>query len=1102
MTTLDELLARSRAPGTFVEQRTFTLARDKAIEKMREFALRWPDRACLEVVQAANFAGARFLAVDATRGQLVIAWVGGRPFTPTQIENLFDHLFINQTDPERRHVFQLAVGINGLLQQRPVSIRIESGDGTAEGSIRFEMTGTEEAKVGRTDQPMQGTYVYVQHRLSMLHRLRSHEKGAEAEIVEINCGQSPAPILVNGGSPIGLCSRIGLTVFGVDKQRRFDFGDVRGSLAVGPDTLTIVIGGVQVVRREIFGGRIGGILSTERLRKTADMSDIVEDAAWARLLHQLVPVAKQLLGSSWSPQNLPPIPDEIAESTEGGGPAEPRMEPLPDTLKQLRPRGPLTKEQLLDPQAHPPEHPIFFIEEPTVPMIAACDPLDFPYRVLTMTQGQAATLAEHLPQLARLTQSQDVTFVKHALERDVVISTHRVDPGLVSSALGITADRDACRLEIRLHLSGHEPAWDAVPQGSGTPMLVRHKDKTLSCHRLLPELPHVSLVLTFPSKVEHHRPALDSLPNLGPLVAAEVIGAIPESFDPRASRLVRTLLHSFARPSFLRGEDGVATLRIHLPTTWESRRDSLLSAPLAEAEDGDLTLKDLVELQGNPQVRRLRDPEQEVELAPLEERFGHGHLRPAGPRRPPLAIVGRTGDVWSSRALDGLSSATELIFVDGLSTPETPPTGWRALPLDAPFLAHWVHHDEHPRDRSGGLRLLAAEIDKMQHTGKNLTEPRARQRADLFEVASLHLARLLEQPGLATLRDGAGRSIAIQQLLSGKEARVNARGGLHTHEPGVVDLTLDGLHALDALVKAMGHEQQVTLLVDDDPTVWARPETQSWLVREPLNAPGLSGWLGLRLPFDPTPSVLVEGLSHDEVLTPTTTDIPCAGVVQVERGTSLTPGMLQQIRLGALRLYELLLPWLQVDASGDPQAAAAQDYLGRYLAGRIYRNPHEPFAGLTHTIAHRLRLPEPHQAWTVERWRDADPDSRPRLPEVWTAELAPRSMREPIDPDEGLSDLIIRPINEQYELLTGHSLSIVLKVWAGRYLRVQFNPINQPELLVPRHLMEEPDVIKRVPLAIYRLQLVIVQELRSNLIRDRTFDPGALAVAIAAASSI
>ena len=129
MSQLDDLLARSRSPGKFVERRRFTLSREKAIEKQREFALRHPRQYVLELVQAAVFAGATYIAIDTRPHTMLVAWVGGKPLGGKQVENLLDYLFADRGDPEIRHLVQLAVGVNAILQRRPRTLRIESGDG-------------------------------------------------------------------------------------------------------------------------------------------------------------------------------------------------------------------------------------------------------------------------------------------------------------------------------------------------------------------------------------------------------------------------------------------------------------------------------------------------------------------------------------------------------------------------------------------------------------------------------------------------------------------------------------------------------------------------------------------------------------------------------------------------------------------------------------------------------------------------------------------------------------------------------------------------------------------------------------------------------------
>lgn len=1104
MTTLDELLARSRSPGTFVEQRTFTLARDKAVEKMREFALRWPEAACLEIVQAANLGRARFLAVDTTSRQLVVAWVGGHAYTEAELENLFDHLFIDQADLSRRHLFQLAVGINGLLQTRPAALRVESGDGTPEGTFRLEIDTNQQIKVGRTGHPMEGTYVYMQRRLGLNTLFRPGAHGPELSLIETRCKTSPAPLLVNGGSPIGLCSRTGYVAFGAKTQARFDLGVAKGTLTPDFPSAVMVIGGVIVCEQQVLDGEFGGIIADNRLRKTADMSSIVEDRNWIRLQHELLPTARRVRGKDWRPTNLPPLPDDEPPASQESAPRGPEPEPLPDVLFQVSPRSPIDRDRLLDPLVHGPQEPLFFVEEANDRMIEACDPLKFPYRVLTLSRGQAVTLAETFPQLARLTQPQDVTFVQQALERGNEVSVHRIDDERVCKALGIGQNSATYRLEIRLHLRGHEPRWDTRSSQPGTPLLVCGPERSILCASLVPPLPHISLVLHVPPEVGSGVGFSSFLPKLWPLVREEILGVLKGGLDDEehGGRLVRNLLHTFARPSFERTDSGSVVLQLQLPTAWGASRQRLLDTPLLDTTRGPLSLSGLAALQGTEEVRDLASAEDEAVVAPLETRLGHGHLRAPGPRRSPMLIVGRTGSSWNARDLASLGSATELIFVDELVRSDPPPEGWRAEPTPAPFLAHWVHESERSTDRSGGFNLLSEEIDQHLHAGQEQARGAEHRRLDILQTAALHLARLTGQPGRISLIDQAGRRRTPSDFLKGTGLRIQARGGLATREPGIISLTLAELQALEQLLASMGHEAPLPLLSDDSPDVWAAPDEQVWLIREPVQVPGLDGWIGLQFPFDPTPSVLLETPSRTEVLTPTTTEVPCAGVVKTAIDGELHPTMLQPLRLAALRLYKRLLPLLDPESDADPEhREAARDYLGRYLAARLVLRPHEQLSGLAHSFAHRVRLPEPNQAWTVQRWAEADPASRPPLPDSWTQGLPPRAERAPLDVDERITASATRALNEQLTMIRGRATQIDLVPSRATRLQAMSNSNDRVTVMIDESDPDLRDMIQGDELGRLRVQLRVIEHLRQlGVLGIDKLDCGALALAVSTAS--
>ena len=218
MSELDALLARSRSPGSFVARKRFSLARHKAIEKMREFSLRHPQQYILELIQAAVFGGATWIAVDARKDSVLVGWVGGTQLLPEQLENLFDYLFIDQTDLDRRHLMQLAVGLNAIYQRDPGTVRIESGDGSPSGTVRMDMGRDGAIAVGAPEASLGGTYVHVTFRSSWLQRFFQTSRRSESLLVEERCLYTPIPILLNGTAPFGYRASTRIPLFGVTQM--------------------------------------------------------------------------------------------------------------------------------------------------------------------------------------------------------------------------------------------------------------------------------------------------------------------------------------------------------------------------------------------------------------------------------------------------------------------------------------------------------------------------------------------------------------------------------------------------------------------------------------------------------------------------------------------------------------------------------------------------------------------------------------------------------------------------------------------------------------------------------------------------------------------
>jgi len=516
MSGLDAILARSRDPGVFVERREFTLSREKALEKLREFSLRHPSQYVLELIQAAVFAGASYIAVDISEDRLLVAWVGGRPCQAPELEQLFDYLFADRAAPETRHLVQLAIGLNAALQRRPRLIRIESGDGDPQGAVRLDLDKRGEGSLGRSADALAGTYVAVEYARSWFARFSGQEFQPEEALIESRCPYLPVPLLLNGRAPFGYRAQRRVDDFGSQRQLRFDEGGRRGVLALEDKPAAfeqeralrpergfhMVVGGVWITTLKLpqlgslpdgeGGARpLRGVLCDDRLRKSADQSDIVQDERFLELLHAVQPLATRLIrtcptGSKYRPPALPPLrasPASAPDADEGAAP-----ELLPPRISQLAPRRQCDLAAL---RALPAELPVFWVDhDEQQELSVAGDPGRFPYPVLVLTPGQVETLARKAPQLAlgRLRTPADVDFVRGALERRRPMRQ-------------VTRPVAGGSLNLHLHLAGGVP--DPLQGGESCPSLALVADGRSAWYGHLDlRLPGVSAALQLDEEPE------------------------------------------------------------------------------------------------------------------------------------------------------------------------------------------------------------------------------------------------------------------------------------------------------------------------------------------------------------------------------------------------------------------------------------------------------------------------------------------------------------------------------------------------------------------------------------------------------------------------
>ncbi|GEM_PF-870739 len=310
MSGIDQVIARARcaSDADFSERRQFKLARRRAIEKMRRFALADPYFYILELIQAAIAGGADYVDISYADEGVTVSWTGGSPVRAEELAQLFDFLFASKSRMDIAHVRSLALGINALMLFEPETIVVESGDGTEGGTARMVIRhGADEVDVGKTSGTLNGTYL----RASKLDRDKvqaetgregDSQGGREFGTVETRCLAAPVPLMFNGQPVFGWSRQRIPNLFGYNKTLSFDEGDLYGTLGLdspGEPSFQLLTHGVWVQSYQhtlVPKHNIGGIICFDALRKTADHSGFVRDERFEELWLRLRPYAEALAG--------------------------------------------------------------------------------------------------------------------------------------------------------------------------------------------------------------------------------------------------------------------------------------------------------------------------------------------------------------------------------------------------------------------------------------------------------------------------------------------------------------------------------------------------------------------------------------------------------------------------------------------------------------------------------------------------------------------------------------------------------------------------------------------------------------------------------------
>lgn len=305
MSDIDDVIDRARQPGGFSEQKQFSVARERAIRKMREFALADPHFYILELIQAAVANDADHVHIDVSSSTLQFSYIGGG-YTREELAQLFDFLFASKKDFDHSDIRQLALGINALMIMEPSRIVVESGDGTMQSTDRIEIREDENTvEVGTPEEPLRGTFVRAEGLNRSVVRDKSNlsERSygpAECTAIERRCLAAPVPIIVNDEPVFGYTSQRTPVIFGYDDVVTFDEGDLYGSIGIPAHrhkrSFKVMTWGVWIESTDgalMDDTPIGGVVCYDRLNKTADHSGIVRDEQFEEMWARVRPYARQ-----------------------------------------------------------------------------------------------------------------------------------------------------------------------------------------------------------------------------------------------------------------------------------------------------------------------------------------------------------------------------------------------------------------------------------------------------------------------------------------------------------------------------------------------------------------------------------------------------------------------------------------------------------------------------------------------------------------------------------------------------------------------------------------------------------------------------------------